>query len=123
MNKINFITGEGFKVITFPDGEKHLKVKDCYIFINKGCAKILDKVGIYHNKMKITAFGRSLSDKINGKGGPWAKFKEIGTYVGCSNVVYDSIIDDKCVLNGIQDEIFKYRTALMMAFANNKLSN
>lgn len=28
MNKINFITGEGFKVITFPDGEKHLKVNE-----------------------------------------------------------------------------------------------
>jgi ribose-phosphate pyrophosphokinase len=28
MNKINFITGEGFQIITFPDGEKHLKVNE-----------------------------------------------------------------------------------------------
>lgn len=28
MSKINFITGEGYKVITFPDGEKHLKVDE-----------------------------------------------------------------------------------------------
>lgn len=28
MNIINFITGEGYKIISYPDGEKHLKIDD-----------------------------------------------------------------------------------------------
>lgn len=119
----NVIEGNIFEVgVTKAEDGKYSKIEECIIFIKSGCIQILKDVGIHHSKMKITEIGRELSNKINGVGGSFVKFKDINTYVGCSDVVYDSIIKDKCVLNGIHNESYMYKTALMMSFANNKLS-